>query len=380
MVEKEVGKRRIETDVVIVGYSGAGATAAISAHDNGARVTILEKMPTGGGNTCISAGVLMGASDMEAVEYIAALCFGTTEHEVIETFVEKAIKNRDWIEEIGGGTEPYALGLSILYPTIKAPCWSNIPGGDAISWYNVRRSKGESEKGQYFGAELWKLLSTNVERRGIRVMTSTPAKELITNERGEVIGVNAERGGEKISILAKRAVILACGGFEYNEAMKQAFLPCGPFYALGSLGNTGDGIMMAQKVGAALWHMAAVACVIGFKAPEYESAFHIMMCSERHVYVDRDGKRFVDEAGVEMHNMGWAVSLFDFNRACFPRIPTYAIFDEIARRKGPLARPTGANLDYEWSLDNSKEIARGWISQGKTISALAIPITISIPM
>jgi flavin-dependent dehydrogenase len=86
-------KQEIETDVVIVGYGGAGATAAITAHDNGVNVVILEKMTEGGGNTRVSAGVLINPKSIDSVGYIEALCFGTTEHEIVETYVENAIQN-----------------------------------------------------------------------------------------------------------------------------------------------------------------------------------------------------------------------------------------------------------------------------------------------
>ena len=378
MVEEEIWKQELETDIVIVGYGGAGATAAITAHDNGARVIILEKMPTGGGNTLVSAGVLIDPAGMEAVQYIERLCFGTTEEEIVKTFVEEAIKNKEWINRLGGETELHSTIGGIFYPVCPTPCWPSIPGSEFISQnYHIKRKEGEGEKREWFGNNLWNLLVTNVERRGITVMTNTPAKELVTNGKGEMIGVIAEKAGEQILIKAKRAVILSCGGFEYNGAMKQAFLPCGgSFHALGNPGNTGDGIVMAQKVGAALWHMGAIACPLGFKAPEYESAFDILFFSERFIYVDKGGRRFANEAELEMHEMWRTICFFDSRHACYPRIPTYAIFDEVARKRGPLAQKMGANIDYEWSLDNSKEIARGWISRGKTMRELARNISL----
>ncbi len=377
MVKKEAGRQDREADVVIVGYGGAGATAAICAHDRGARVIILEKMPAGGGNTRIAAGVIMGATAIaDAVSYVTALCAGTTGRELVETFVRESVKNKDWIESIGGEVEPRVPGGDIFYPVIRVPCWPNIPGSDALSWYGIKRSKGKGKEGLLFGGELWQLLSTNVERRGISVMTGTRARELVMNEQGEVTGIIAEMEGDTVTVVAKKAVVLACGGFAYNEAMKQAFLLSRPFYALGSPGNTGDGIIMAEKAGAALWHMPAVAAPLGFKAPEYGAAFHIMMRSERHIYVDEDGRRFVDEAGVEMHNMGLLVSFFDLDRSCFPRLPSYAVFDEVARRKGPLAREINESAEYKWSPDNSREIDRGWIRQGETLRTLAGKISV----
>jgi ribulose 1,5-bisphosphate synthetase/thiazole synthase len=73
MVKSIVKNKEMETDVVVVGYGGAGAAAAITAHDNGARVIILEKMPIGGGSTSVIAGAMLIPTGMELVEYIDAI-------------------------------------------------------------------------------------------------------------------------------------------------------------------------------------------------------------------------------------------------------------------------------------------------------------------
>jgi succinate dehydrogenase/fumarate reductase flavoprotein subunit len=376
MTDKEFEGQQIETDVTVVGYGGAGATAAISAHDNGAEVIVLEKMPAGGGNTKVSAGVIMNPGGTSSTRYIETLCAGTTESEIIKTFVENAIKNNDWLKEIGGETEPRQPGIDILYPSVPLPCWPGIPNGEKISRYTVKRKEGAGlEMG--FGEPLWQLLSKSVEHRKIRVMTSTRARQLLTNKKGEVIGVVAERENQNILLKARRAVILTCGGFEHNEEMKLTYLPTKPFYAFGCLGNTGDGIEMATKVGAALWHMTAVASPLGFKTPEYQAAFYIRIYGGRFIYVDIDGNRFTNEAGLEMHEMRRVVSHFDIERFCYPRMPTYAIFDDVTRRRGPInTQALGVNRAYDWSLDNSREIAKGWIKKGQNIRALAKEISV----
>ncbi len=373
MATKVSEKQEMGADVIVIGYGAAGAAAAITVHDNDARVIILEKMPEGGGNSRVCGGAILYPTGMEAVQHIEALCGRVTDRGMIETYVENAIKNKDWIQEMGGETMPPAY-IDICYPPIPpgtSAWWPNVVASEFINSLEV---KGESKRR---AERLWKVLSTNVERRGIMVMTSTPARELITNEKGEVVGVIAEREGERISLKAKRAVILTCGGFEYNEAMKETFLPCQPFYALGNPGNTGDGIRMAQKVGAALWHMTIVEGYFGFKAPEYEAAFSVRMLGEEFIYVDMHGRRFANETGLELHDAWRAVSSFDPGCLCYPRIPAYAIFDEALRRKGPFHQGTsGYNRDYEWSLDNSKEVAKGWIKRGKAIRELARQISV----
>ncbi|MFC1987531.1 FAD-binding protein [Chloroflexota bacterium] len=379
-METEAKKKdELEADVVVVGYGGAGAAAAITAHDNGARVIIVEKMPSGGGNTRISGGGLFKPLSMEYVRYLEALSLGTTEKEILEAFVQTAIQLEDWIHNIGGELEHRAI-LQATYPPMPSGVYfPKVPGSEhAPDLLDIQGDKTNSG-----GERLWKLLSTNVEQRGIKVIADAPAKELVTNDKGEVEGVIAENNGGKILVRARKAVILTCGGFEYNEAMKNAFLFCRPFVAFGNPSHTGDGIVMAQKAGAALWHMAAATGYLGFKAPEYEAAFAMRFHSERFIHVNREGKRFCDETGLEHHHGWMAFSQVDAGKGSshpgYPNIPIFSIFDEEARRRGPLYRRVetiGFNRNYKWSLDNSEEIARGWISRGKTIRDLAHRISV----
>jgi len=366
-----LNNRAIETDIVIVGYGSAGATAAITAHDNGARVIVLEKMPSGGGNSRLSAAMLFTATGPQAIKHVEALCFGKTNREVIEAYVEGCMRINDWIKELGGETVIYQNPV-VTYPTSGFPCWPNFPGWEHTE---LRRVAGGAVD-ELPAMPLWRLLTVNVERRGIEVMTNTSAKDLMTNKKGEVAGVVAEREGEEISIKAKRAVILTCGSFEYNEAMKDTFLPLTPIYAIGNPGNTGDGIVMAQKVGAALWHMSTFYGWFVFKTPEYKPAFTIRFHSPSFIYVDRDGRRFTDETGSEVHEVSKVLMTFTPHRPNYPHLPAYAIFDDVTRRKGPLSGIVSGANDYKWSLDNSREIAKGWINQGRTIGELARRISI----
>ena len=376
-------QQEIEADVVVVGYGGAGATAAITAHDHGASVLILEKQSSGGGNTRVSGGTFFVAKSVEAipftVKYVEALSCGATEREIIQTFVERAFKIKDWIQEIGGEVASVPTYSEVFYPRpLEGPTYPNVNGAEHTTKLCVKGSLTEP-----MAQRLWKFLSSNVERRGIRVLTGTAAKELVTGDDGAVTGVVAERAGEKVLVKARRAVVLACGGFEYNDAMKEAFLLCKPFYAAGNPGNTGDGIVMAQKVGAALWHMKTVEGYLGFKPPEYQAAFMIRYCGARFIHVNRQGNRFCDETAREYHDKWRDVSEVDSREVTtqpgFPNIPAYGIFDEVTRCKGPLYRgknPSGYNRDYKWSPDNSEEIAKGWIIKANTIAELARRLSI----
>src|SRR4029077_2427252 len=201
------------------------------------------------------------------------------------------------------------------------------------------------------GEALWNLLSRNVERRNIRIHRQTAVTRL-ARSGDEIVGVIGEQHGQPISIAARRAVVLTTGGFEYNEEMKREYLAGYPIHAYGHRGNTGDGIKLAQDVGADLWHMKSVAAPMGFKFPEYESAFIMRMPADGYIIVDQDGRRFCNETGLEHYSMWMAVTSFDIESLGFSRIPSYLIFDEQTRSKGPITRVGhGANRAYNWSRD-----------------------------
>ena len=383
----EASKQEIEADVVVIGYGCAGAVAAMTAHDKGSRVIILEKMPAGGGATWLSNGGILVPTAMEFSQYLYSICAGTTERDVLDAFVEKAMKIEDYIREIGGEFERWvSQEVAISFPPLTRPSWPKVPNGKSMIRGHIKAYEVSPQKenpsfaervravGRAYGPDLWKLLTENVERRGISVMVNTPAKDLVKNEKGEVVGVIAEKQGEKLLVKAKRAVVMATGGFGANEALRRAHLPC-PFYYLGLSYAAGDGLIMAQKAGAALWHMLGIVGQLGFKAPEYEAAFQTRIPSERFVFVDRDGKRFTNETEMKLHNMWRIVSFYDPERLRYPRIPCFLIFDEVTRKKAPISRDWRPSHDYEWSLDNSAEVAKGWIKKGNSLGELAAQIS-----
>jgi succinate dehydrogenase/fumarate reductase flavoprotein subunit len=226
------------------------------------------------------------------------------------------------------------------------------------------------------GARLWKLLARHVTSRGIKVMVSTPVKELVKNERGETFGVVALSEGKEIFLTARKGVIMTCGGFENNQPMKWQHLhPKKEIGFLGSPGNTGDGIKMVQKVGAALWHMDAEASVLGFKPEEFEAGFAIAIRKPGFIYVDKYGNRFLDETRLEAHRACEETSEFDTRTYTYSRLPCYLILDEEnARGKALGLQIFSYNvvaLDYKWSSDNSKEIEKGWIVKADSLSELS---------
>lgn len=345
-------------EVLIIGFGGAGAVAAISAHDSGAKVLIVEKMEKGGGNTTISIGGFLSPRDFAgALQYLESLCsriFRIVEAELVRVYAEECMRNREWFESRGAKTHVYG-----------GAAFPQLPGADSIEKRMVTGSNTLEEN------SLWNFLRSQVERRQIPVWYSSPAKDLLTDAQGAVIGATIQKEGKERAVKAGRAVILTCGGFEYDDWLKANYLKGYPYYSFATPANTGDGIRMAQRVGADLWHMAGVSSPLGFKAPEFEAAFFIRPPSNRYIFVDQNGKRFISE--VEIHAYNFAVDLFDPHTLTFPRIPCFLIFDQTARETGPMGLPSlGYNRGrYSWSKDNRTEIERGWIVRDETLAGLA---------
>lgn len=356
-----------ETDVLVIGYGGAGACAAIEAHDAGAKVIIIEKMPQSGGNTGVSGGGFLSPTNPEdAYTYITGLyefSHSEMDKDLVKVYAQESVNNVNWIKSLREGTDVLIYG-GAGYPKVK--------GAKSMNKYHV---KGEGKGLQGSSKNLWQLLTFAVEeKRKIPVMLETPALNLVTNSRGEVIGAIVKSKGGEMAIRARKGVILTTGGYEYNAKDLQNFVKGYPIYALGSPGNTGDGLRMAQKVGAGLWHMNGTSCPLGIKTPDIEAAFPAVITTPRHIMVDKHGRRFVNEKAVELHAGLLAVDFFDTHELEYPRIPSYVIFDETARKAGPITALAGmgyAGRRYTWSKDNSAEIEKGWILKGNTLAELA---------
>src|SRR5215813_11699100 len=222
-----------EPDVLVVGAGNAALCAAISAHESGARVAMLEAAPfeERGGNSHFTGGAFRfafsGVDDLIAVlpslaqENLDDVDFGAytqddffddlfalTQHrcdpELAEILVRSSLDTAKWAVRQGVKLQP-GLGRQAYQVDGKFKFW----GGLALHIWGG-------------GPELLKALYANVARRGIPILYETPAISLL-RERGRVVGVLAERDGEPIEVRAG-AVVLACGSFESNPEMRARYL------------------------------------------------------------------------------------------------------------------------------------------------------------
>lgn len=122
-----------EADVVVVGYGGAGASAAIAAHDAGAKVLIIEKNEGGGSTKLATRTFLCPEHNQSAKKHILALSFGALEESIIDSFLEWTARNNDFVRELGGDVEVCPPGAT----------FPSLPG--AKRWFAIE-SKGPLAK------------------------------------------------------------------------------------------------------------------------------------------------------------------------------------------------------------------------------------------
>ena len=390
-------------DVVVIGCGFAGANAAISAHDTGAEVLIIEKMPLAGGISICSAGGLRVAADADdAFAYLTRTNADTAPDASLRALAEGMTQVSEQLKgfaKVSNAEVGYKEAPGI-YPfegreTFGFTVIDSIPDFDAALAFPQTKALGA-------GALVFKVLQDNLEHRNIDVWLNTPAQRLVTDGDGRVTGVLVQREGHAVAIQARRGVVLACGGFEADPQMQAQYWQGKPVFSCAFLGNTGDGIRMAQAVGAELWHMWHYHGTYGFRAPGYplgirtkrlpdwypgkagEFNFDTFFNGGRAVkmpwiLLDQDGQRFMNEYEPYMQDTGHRpFERFRPETQDFPNIPCWLIADEQGRQLFPWGQPmyNDINLSMSWSKNNQAEIEAGIIGKADSLDALAQAINV----
>lgn len=398
--------RDLETDIVVVGFGAAGAVAAAEAALTGARVLLLEKMPFPGGLSIASAGGVRVTTDAgRAFDYLKATCGGRTPDDILKRLADGMADIADYVRGLGEQSDATVSVTAALgnYP---------LPGYEALGYCEVTNVPSiEDAPGLYAmapvknGARLFKVLEDHVHRSGVDVRMNAPVQRLVRDGQGAVTGVLAEIDGRPTRVFAAGGVILTCGGFEADSEMQRQYLQADPVMVGSFLGNTGDGIRMAQEVGADLWHMWHYHGPYGLRHPDPTYPFGLFLKAlpmwtpgrldgisslglEDHqqgqasrklpqmawIVVDQDGRRFMNEyppypgdSGVRPYDS------YDFQKQRFPRNPAFMIFDEAGRRMYPMGRSVHNDTHprYQWSADNLEETRNGIFETADTLSELA---------
>lgn len=276
--------KEINVDVVVVGSGGAGLISAIKAKEAGANVVVLEKLPLIGGNTLIS-----GAEYAAPMNWLQEKENISDSIELFKKDVEKAGGNKELINVLAKNALD---GAKWLKDDIKVEWMDELMffGG-----HSVKRSlipKGQS------GKELINKLHAKTEELGIEILTETNAYELIVKDN-VVTGVKAKTKNGELIVNAK-SVILTTGGFGANKKMlndndKEID---DKILSTNSPGSTGDGIKMAQKIGADVVDLDKIQL---YPVCDVETGKLLYTGDTRLVggaiLVNKEGNRFVEELG-----------------------------------------------------------------------------------
>ena len=376
-----------EFDVIVLGTGAAGLTAAIAAHEGGARVGVFEKAATVGGTSAWSGGQIwipnnphqlaLGKQDSreDAMTYIMSLSHGMIDETLAATFVDTGPEMINFLEQRtpvkfyaipdfpdyhpefpGGKPEggrtlecppfPYGdlgdwcdrVGTSPYYPDFTVTIGETTLGQSVPQPVDPEvkaRRHANDERGM--GLALIGRLLKGCLNRGIEPQTDCRAVELIMTE-GSVAGVRFEGPNGRFDAIAPN-VILATGGFEWNPDLVRAFTRGPLTHPVSIETNTGDGLKMAMKVGAMLGNMREAWWMPVIEVPtEVNRLGRQLLTYERtmpgSIMVNKKGKRFTNEAS-NYNAFGAAFHEQDVSRFDYANLPCWLIFNQDYYAKYP---------------------------------------------
>ena len=324
----------VEADVVVVGAGGAGMTAAITAAAEGKSVVILESQSMVGGNSVRATGGMNAGKTVYQDENEFGESAGV--EKTLKTAAEKYADNETITALAKTVSEQWAAyqanptgyfdsvelmeldtmigGKGINDPELVETLCAN--SADAIDWldehgitlHNVSSFGGASVKRIHrpvnaegktvsVGSYMIPLLEENCEKAGVKMMLDTTATEILTDANGAAVGVKATgASGETVTVNAK-AVVLATGGFGANLDMVVKYKPeLKGFMTTNAPGIQGQGIEMAQAIGAATVDMDQIQI---HPTVEANTAALITegLRGDGAILINEEGQRFIDEVG-----------------------------------------------------------------------------------
>jgi fumarate reductase flavoprotein subunit len=324
----EIKREKLFFDVCVIGGAGSGLTAGLRAKENGAKkVLIIDKMKIMGGTTRFCTGFM-----------------------ALETPHQKRLGVHDTVDEV------FSEYIRMTYWHCNAKLvrkWF-MQSADLVCWLEhkgVRFKADETltdRQGKYQimhniegrGNQLINTLLDACQKEGVELMTETRGTRLLTDETGAVDGVVAIQGDKELDIQAK-SVIIATGSIAYNQELLERFYPGKDFSHVKIMNavphNTGDGLLMAEAVGAGNGHMSTL--YIGPHNHPSNMRVGNIMRRPMMLYLNRNGERFVDESIPTHETFPWMRSIameLQPDRMCFPMMDE-SIFREMLRRRENLS-------------------------------------------
>ena len=292
----EKTEEEVSTDVLVVGGGIAGLTSAMKAAELGANVTLIEKMPNIGGTTALAGGYLVCAdsesyttenddSVAHMLEYwqtrmaYSGAESGYPDWGRLENVLTDTGKSVDYLREAG-----VQFNDELFYGFGDYPVANHVSGGAGLV------------------ADLGKIC----EDRGVTIVTNMKATELVSDDTGTVVGVKAEGETSNVTYSAK-AVILATGGISGNPEMVEQYSPeLVNVIPTSAAGSTGDGVVMAQAVGADVFDDFFTAIWATQIDPEFLAVNPdaATLTTVNQLGVDGNGERFASENPIYVDALG----------------------------------------------------------------------------
>ncbi len=330
----------LQAKLVIIGGGGSGLSAALSAAEQGITdIVVLEQRGGLGGNTARATGLFACESQVQAREKITAdkdklfkksmewSHWSKVNPRIVRAFLNKSGDTIHWLE--GKGLE---FSIVPFFPNQEPRVW------------HVARGKG---------AELTKVLAQKCREMGVRLVLRCCAKKILREAEGKISGVLAFDGDREIKIRTD-SVIIASGGFAGNNDLLQKYCP--DYYEslpLRGLALNGDGLLMAQEVGAEI--DSGIAMLI--EGPRVDLNLWPLKGLEREpetLWVNKKGERFTDESTGDHPFASVNAILMQPERVSF------TLFDTSIKQK--VAEKTG-DLDQTLKLEAAKgrvKISDSW--------------------
>lgn len=322
-------------DVVVVGAGGAGLAAAITAAENGATVAVVEKLKVAAGSTLLSGAEMAVPGNWLQEEGVDSP----------EQLVEDMLVG-------GGNIADVDLVTTLANNALSAAEW--LRDDVAVEWEEELMHFGGHSIARSLvpvgatGEELMVKLRDKAEEMGVVFYYDMKA-ETVLMEEGKAVGisgVNTEGNGDTLTLYANGGVILATGGFGSSLEMREKYNPAyGEGYkSTDSVGSTGDGIVMAEGVGANLVDMEYIQ-TYPYCDPISGALLYI---DDARLYgdsiiVNKEGKRFVSE--LDTRDVMSNAILEQTGQVC------YEVIDSEAWAKDKIVENHGGEVDYMFAMN-----------------------------
>ena len=286
-------------DVIVIGAGGAGLSSAVSAAENGAKVIVVEKMPFIGGNTVLAASFMLGIPkdnrlEAERLESDMIREGGRTlDANLMKKVVTESGDTVEWLRSFGANLQSFCMTRD---QNLKASCRAEEDDG------SISRRGIQPANGGYIGEEVIKALLHGVDSHHIPIQTHSSVQSIALNENGQVDGVVIENAAGQRRHLKAPAVIIATGGFCANESMVTTYIENSEgLQSTNSPAATGDGIRMAETLGAETVNMNAVT-IHPTTLPFSGLVIPRQARVNGAILVNDQGERFADELSPDLAN------------------------------------------------------------------------------